>query len=29
MTLWERVHTSFWFVPGLVIASVLLLSAPC
>ena len=27
MTLWERVHTSFWFVPGLVIATALLLSA--
>jgi uncharacterized membrane protein len=26
-TLWERVHTSFWFVPGLVIAAAVALSA--
>ena len=27
VTLWEKVHTSFWFVPGLVIGTALLLAA--
>jgi uncharacterized membrane protein len=26
LTLWEKVHTSFWFVPALVIGGALLLA---